>query len=87
LLDVADSAPSVRPWNDPRNAMRLNRLLVYRASLIAASIASAPELLKNDRTHLAAADRDDRRHLFGQRDLRLVVEVRADMCRNFCAWS
>ena len=54
--------------------MMLNRFGVYRASLIAASLASVPELLKNDRT--SAAQRRDRGHLLGEPHLRLVIEIR-----------
>jgi len=50
LLDVAASDPSVRPWNEPRNAMMFIRFVWYFASLRAASLASVPELPKNERT-------------------------------------
>ena len=44
---VADSAPSVRPWNEPSSATTPGLPVALRAYLIAASIASAPELQKN----------------------------------------
>jgi hypothetical protein len=47
LLAVSESAPSVRPWNPPTNARNLGRRVAYRASFMAASIDSAPELVKN----------------------------------------
>ena len=51
------------------------RLVWYRASLIAASLASVPELAKNVR--FGPAERRQRRHLLAQLHLRLVVEVGA----------
>ena len=50
LLAVSDSDPSERPWNAPRKAMMPGRFVWYLASLIAASVASVPELAKNVRT-------------------------------------
>ena len=44
---VAESAPSVRPWNDPSSATIPGFPVALRAYLSAASIASAPELQKN----------------------------------------
>src|SRR5687767_711343 len=49
LLAVRDSETAVRPWNDPRKAMRFCRLVRYFASFSAASFASVPELEKNER--------------------------------------
>ena len=54
--------------------MMPGRFVWYRASLIAASVASVPELAKNVRT--SPVDRHDRRELLGQPHLWLVVEVR-----------
>ena len=44
---VTDSAPSVRPWKEFSSATRPVLPVALRAYLIAASIASAPELQKN----------------------------------------
>ena len=44
---VAESAPSVRPWNEPSSATIPGFPVALRAYLSAASIASAPELQKN----------------------------------------
>ena len=44
---VADSAPIVRPWKAPSSTTKRPPGLRRRASLIAHSIASAPELQKN----------------------------------------
>ena len=44
---VAESAPSVRPWNPPSSATIRVRPVALRATLSAASFASAPELQKN----------------------------------------
>ena len=46
---VAVVAPSVRPWKPPSKVMILyrGRLLCRRTSLMAASLASVPELQKN----------------------------------------
>ena len=44
---VADSAPYVRPWNALWATMMSPRGRALRTSLIAASLASAPELQKN----------------------------------------
>jgi hypothetical protein len=55
-LGVAESAPSVRPWKAPRMVMMSTTSVArvsfayFRASLIAASIASVPELQKNARS-------------------------------------
>ena len=49
LLAVSDIDPNVRPWNEPRNAMKLARFVYHRASLMDASTASVPELQKNVR--------------------------------------
>src|SRR6476469_9663703 len=50
LLAVSANDPSERPWNAPRNAMMPSRFVEYLASLIAASVASVPELPKKLRT-------------------------------------
>ena len=47
LLAVSDSDPSVRPWKPPRNAISPGRRVWWRDSLIAASTASVPELVRN----------------------------------------
>jgi hypothetical protein len=47
LLAVSDSEPMLRPWNPPRNATSPGRCVWLRASLIAASTASVPELVRN----------------------------------------
>ena len=44
---VTESAPSVRPWNEFSSATIPVLPVALRAYLIAASIASAPELQKN----------------------------------------
>src|SRR5204863_8289366 len=44
---VSERAPIERPWKQPKNAIIRGRLVMYRASLIAASIASVPELARN----------------------------------------
>jgi len=44
---VTESAPNVRPWNDPSSATISLRPVALRAHLSAASFASAPELQKN----------------------------------------
>ena len=44
---VAESAPVVRPWNEPSSATIPLFPVASRAYLSAASIASAPELQKN----------------------------------------
>jgi hypothetical protein len=49
LLAVSASDPIERPWNAPKNAMTLCRPVTNLASFSAASFASVPELLKNDR--------------------------------------
>ena len=41
---VIDSAPIVRPWNEPSSATSPERPVALRAHLIAASTASVPEL-------------------------------------------
>ena len=46
LLAVSDSEPSVRPWKPPRKAISCGRRVWWRASLIAASTASVPELVR-----------------------------------------
>ena len=46
---VAESAPSVRPWNPPSSATIRVRPVALRAILSAASLASAPELQKKAR--------------------------------------
>ena len=43
---VSDNAPSVRPWNDPKNEMNFCLRVWNIASLRAVSIASAPLLAK-----------------------------------------
>ena len=43
---MIEVAPRVRPWNAPVNATIAGRPVTRRASLIAASIASEPELRK-----------------------------------------
>src|SRR5262249_53063932 len=50
--DVSDNAPIVRPWNADWNAMNCHLPVAYRASFIAASIASAPEFPKKQRQEL-----------------------------------
>ena len=47
LLAVSDSEPRLRPWKPPRKAISCRRLVWWRASLIAASTASVPELVRN----------------------------------------
>jgi hypothetical protein len=49
LLPVSDSAPRVRPWKAPVKAMKFGRRVDQRASFIAPSMDSAPELVKNTR--------------------------------------
>ena len=44
---VTESAPNVRPWNEPSSATISVRPVALRAHLSAASTASAPELQKN----------------------------------------
>ena len=46
---VAASAPCVRPWNEPSSATTTGFPVALRAHFSAASIASAPELQKNER--------------------------------------
>ena len=46
---VSDSAPIVRPWNPPSKAMIPGRWVWYRASLMAPSTASVPELVRKTR--------------------------------------
>jgi hypothetical protein len=55
---VTLSAPAVRPWNEPSSATTPGLPVALRAYLIAASIASAPELQKNAR---APPNRSDSR--------------------------
>ena len=43
---VTEAAPKVRPWKAPRKATRPGRPVTRRASLSAASTASAPEFPK-----------------------------------------
>ena len=45
---VTESAPHVRPWNEPSSATTPGLPDALRAYFSAASIASAPELQKND---------------------------------------
>ena len=47
LLAVSERLPSLRPWNAPRNAITYCRPVAWRASLIDASTASVPELVRN----------------------------------------
>ena len=55
-VGVADSEPRVRPWNAPRIVMMSTTSVArvsfayFRASLIAASLASVPELQKKARS-------------------------------------
>ena len=44
---MTESAPNVRPWNEPSSATNSVRPVALRAHLSAASIDSAPELQKN----------------------------------------
>ena len=44
---MIESAPIVRPWNEPSSATRPGLPVDLRAHLIAASTASVPELQKN----------------------------------------
>ena len=44
---VIESAPTVRPWNEPSSATKPGRPVDLRAHLSAASTASPPELQKN----------------------------------------
>ena len=44
---MTESAPNVRPWNEPSSATTPGLPDALRAYLSAASIASAPELQKN----------------------------------------
>ena len=44
---VAERAPSVLPWKPPSSATIRGRPVAFRATLSAASFASAPELQKN----------------------------------------
>ena len=44
---VIESAPIVRPWNEPCRATISGFSVDFRAHLIAASTASVPELQKN----------------------------------------
>ena len=55
---VADSAPIVRPWKPPSTTTKPPPGLRFRASLIAHSLASAPELQKNT---LPPSERSERR--------------------------
>ena len=51
-FQVIESAPMVRPWNEPSNAtssVRPVALPMRRANLIAASTLSVPEFVKNTR--------------------------------------
>ena len=43
------TAPYVRPWNAPWKPMRYGRPVAYRASFMAPSTPSAPELVRNAR--------------------------------------
>jgi len=43
------TAPYVRPWNAPWNAITYGRPVAYRDSLSAPSTPSAPELVRNTR--------------------------------------
>jgi hypothetical protein len=49
LLLVRLTAPVERPWNAPRKAMIAVRRVAQRASLMAPSVASVPELVRNTR--------------------------------------
>ena len=49
LLLVSDSAPMVRPWKAPSKAISPDRWVWWRASLIAPSTASVPELVRKTR--------------------------------------
>ena len=76
---VTESAPNVRPWNDPSSATIPGLPLALRAYLRPASIASAPELQKNawappkrareplgELGHRAASSRGSRRATAGR---------------------
>jgi hypothetical protein len=57
------TAPVVRPWNAPRKAMMAVRRVEWRASLMAASTASVPELVRKTRFfELPGASRARRSH-------------------------
>ena len=46
---VIDTLPYDRPWKAPRNPITYCRPVWCRASLMAASTASVPEFVRNDR--------------------------------------
>jgi hypothetical protein len=46
---VSDTLPYDRPWNAPRNATMYCRPVLCRASFSAASTASVPLFVRNDR--------------------------------------
>src|SRR5690242_13159487 len=62
LLAVSERLPSERPWNAPRNAITFVRPVAWRASLIAASTASVPELPRNTRAEVIGALATRRSH-------------------------
>ena len=73
---VTESAPNVRPWNEPSSATTSVRPVALRAHLSAASIDSAPELQKNA---LAPPKRSDSSaasslHRLGEVEVRHVPE-------------
>ena len=89
---VTESAPSVRPWNEPSSATISVLPVALRAHLIAASFASAPELQKK-RLRTAEAVRQLRGELLHRlrevevRDVPQLLELcvrRRERCR--CLW-
>jgi hypothetical protein len=54
---VTASAPCVRPWNEPSSATTTGFPVAFRAHFSAASIASVPELQKNERAPPKRAER------------------------------
>ena len=46
---VSERLPSERPWKAPKKAITFGRPVEWRASLIAPSTASVPELARNTR--------------------------------------
>ena len=62
---VADSAPYVRPWKAPWTTTTSPAARSLRASLIAASLASAPELQKNTLPPRLDSDRRAARRMPG----------------------
>jgi hypothetical protein len=78
---VAESAPNVRPWNEPSSATTPCLPVALRANFIAASFASAPELQKNAWAPPKRADRRSASPAIGS------VQYRFETCQSRSSWA